>query len=359
MSRRPKFQDVMSVIERRIRQGDYVLTPIPGERKIAEETGVSHMTARKAVLALLDRKVLIRRPNGSLDIYPGYTGDAGTAHFLLLYPAYASTYLTHLRQTVSDAAEQYGLAMRPVQYVHWDDPVVASAITNPAGLMIIPSSVDVPTHLFGALRANKCVALDIDLSEHDVPSIQLFPDAHVSKVFDHFKELGHKRIDCVSTQYHNPEIDRRIRLWRAWLEKNNMAGELLEQPTRSFGDATPAAYQAMKAVLDRGPLKSSAIIGTTFPAAVGAMRACWEHELQLGKDVSIGAVNIERPATFMTPSVTGLDTPNLSKLLRRCFDWFASDHKWNGTKRLEPAQAEFFAGESTGPAISRPTILPR
>ena len=32
MSRRPKFQDVMSVIERRIRQGDYVLNPIPGER---------------------------------------------------------------------------------------------------------------------------------------------------------------------------------------------------------------------------------------------------------------------------------------------------------------------------------------
>jgi len=102
----------MSVIERRIRQGDYVLNPIPGERKIAEETGVSHMTARKAVRGLLDRKVLIRRPNGSLDISPGYQADSGPAHFLLLYPAYASTYLTHLRQTVGEAAEQYGLSMR-------------------------------------------------------------------------------------------------------------------------------------------------------------------------------------------------------------------------------------------------------
>ena len=56
MPRKQKFKDVMSVIERRIRQGDYVLTPIPGERKIAEETGVSHMTARKAVRGLLDRR---------------------------------------------------------------------------------------------------------------------------------------------------------------------------------------------------------------------------------------------------------------------------------------------------------------
>src|SRR3982750_3464344 len=87
MPRRPKFQRVMSIIERRIRQGDYLLNPIPGERKIAGETGVSHMTARKAVRELLDRKVLIRRPNGSLDIYPGYQTDAGSAPFLLLYPA--------------------------------------------------------------------------------------------------------------------------------------------------------------------------------------------------------------------------------------------------------------------------------
>src|SRR3954447_21426639 len=109
MSRRPKFQDVMSVIERRIRQGDYVLNPIPGERKIAEETGVSHMTARKAVRGLLDRKVLIRRPNGLLDVSPGYQTDAGSSHLLLLYPAYASTYLTHLQQVVYQAAQRYGL----------------------------------------------------------------------------------------------------------------------------------------------------------------------------------------------------------------------------------------------------------
>src|SRR3954471_12226219 len=152
MPRRQKFKHVMSVIERRIRQGDYVLSPIPGERKIAEETGVSHMTARKAVRGLLDRKVLIRRPNGLLDVSPRYHADAGSSHLLLLYPAYASTYLTHLRQMVSEAAEQYGLSMRPVQYVHWDDPVVASAATNPVGVIFISSAEDVPAHVLPTLR---------------------------------------------------------------------------------------------------------------------------------------------------------------------------------------------------------------
>jgi DNA-binding LacI/PurR family transcriptional regulator len=349
MPRRQKFKHVMSVIERRIRQGDYVLSPIPGERKIAEETGVSHMTARKAVRGLLDRKVLIRRPNGSLDVHPGQQGHAGSAHFLLLYPAYASTYLTHLRQTVFEAAEQYGLSMRPVQYVHWDDPVVASAATNPAGLIFISSTINVPEHLLVMLRSTKCVSLDLDLSDQGVPSIRLFPDGHIVKVFDHLRQLGHRRVGCISTQHHNPEIERRIRLWREWLQRHQMTGELLERPTRSFDDATPAAHDLMRKFLEQGPLKSTAFVGTTFPAAVGAIRACWEKGLVVGKDVSICAINIEAPARFMTPSMTGLDTPKLSKLLGHCFDWFTDDYEWSGTRRLEPARAEFVQGESTGP----------
>jgi DNA-binding LacI/PurR family transcriptional regulator len=338
----------MSVIQQRILQGDYVLSPIPGERKIAEETGVSHMTARKAVRGLIEQNVLIRRPNGLLDINPKHQGSIGSPHFLLLYPAYASTHLIHLRQTVFEAAEKYGLSMRPVQYVHWDDPVVASAATNPAGLIFIPSAVDVPEHLLAMLRSSKCVSLDLDLSDQDVPSIRLFPDAHIIKVFDHLRQLGHQRIGCISTQYHNPEIERRIRLWRTWLERHDMTGELLERPTPSFGDAIPAAHDAMRDLLEHGPLKSTAFVGTTFPAAVGAIRACWERGLVVGKDVSICAINIESPARFMTPSVTGLDTPNLSNLLGKCFDWFTEEWDWTGTRRLEPGRAEFVQGESTG-----------
>lgn len=349
MPRRQKFKQVMSLIERRILQGDYVLNPIPGERKIAEEAGVSHMTARKAVRGLLDREVLIRRPNGMLDISPGYQADAGTSHLLLLYPAYASTYLIHLRQVVSEAAQHYGLAMRPVQYVHWDDPVLASAVTNPAGLILVPSSVDVPDHLLAALRSSRAVALDLDLSEHDVPSICLFPDAHITKVFDHLKDLGHKSIDCISTQYHNPEIERRIQLWRQYIQRHKFSGELLERPTRAFEDATAAAYDLMRERLDRGSLGATAIAGTTFPAAVGAMRACWEKGLMAGKDVSICAINIESPARYMTPSMTGLDTPDLSKLLQQCFDWLSNDGDWTGPRRLHPTTARFIRGESTGP----------
>ncbi len=59
-----KYNEVMSVIKRRIREGDYFVDNIPGERRLAEETGVSYMTARRAVQQLLEEKVLIRHRIG-------------------------------------------------------------------------------------------------------------------------------------------------------------------------------------------------------------------------------------------------------------------------------------------------------
>ena len=71
---------VMSVIERRIRQGDYLLNPIPGERKIAEETGVSHMTARKAV-----RRVPVLEQAGIMSGWAGLRPLTPDEHAIIDY----------------------------------------------------------------------------------------------------------------------------------------------------------------------------------------------------------------------------------------------------------------------------------
>lgn len=349
MAQAQKFQRIAAVIEQRVRRGDYLLRPLPSERKIAEETGVSHMTARKAVRELLDRKVLIRGPNGALDVAPGFHADAGPPPVLMLYPAFASTYLMQLWQTVSDAAEAYGLSVRPVQYLHWDDPVVISAASNPGGVIVIPTSPEVPEHVLPRLRSNRVVLLDVDFTEQQIPSIQVYTDDHLALVLDHLRELGHARIDCISTQFHNSIIEGRIRLWRDWMDRHKITGELLEHAAPSFTDPTPYAYEKIKKRLGRGRFNSTALVATTFPAAVGALRACWEHGLVPGRDVSVCAMNIEHPAKFMMPSVTGVDMPDLTEVLGRCFKWFLSDKPWSGPLCLAPSHAEFFAGESTGP----------
>jgi DNA-binding LacI/PurR family transcriptional regulator len=350
MPAQAKYTEVMSVIKRRIRQGDYLLNKFPGERKIADETGVSYMTARKAVLELIEEKVLVRGPTGALDIHPAYAKRAKPAQVVFLYPAYASTYLTQLRGLVSDFAQKQDVALRPVQFVHWDETALLEAVEQARAALLIPYGPEIPARLVEPFRENKVVILDGDFTRAGLPSIRLFRRECIEQVFEHLHRLGHRRIDCLNTQNRNEEIDRRIDIWQSWLRRRGLSGQLWDDPAPVFTDPTIVAHQAMSRILDQQLSTATAVVGTTCPAAIGAIRACWERRINVGHELSIAAVNIEPPAEFFCPSITGLNTPDLSEALERCFDWFFGRGSWSGPQLLEPKSATLFAGESAGKA---------
>lgn len=350
MAAQSKYNEVVEIIERRIREGDYLLDRIPGERKIAEETGVSYMTARRAVTELLEQKVLIRGASGALEVHPGYTKKAKLADVVLLYPAYPSSYLTQLRGLVSDYAERHGVGLRPVQFVHWDEKMVLEAVEQARGAIIIPSGAAIPGRLLESFRENKVVILDGDYTAHGLPSIRLFSDRCISDVIEHLYALGHTHVDCLNTQNRNPETERRIAIWESCQAAQGARGVLWDDPAPLFTDPTIAAYRLMTRLLDEKKIAATAIVTTTCPGAIGAMRACWLKGIAVGKDVSIASVNIEPPAEFFCPSITGLATPDLTKILGGCFEWFASRQEtWMGPKLLEPRDSVIFKGESAGP----------
>ncbi len=348
MSRPAKYEYVMSVIRRRIDEGDYLIRPIPGERKIAEETGVSYMTARRAVSELVKQNVLVRNANGMLEAGKPSTRESAQLKVVLLYPSFPSPHLSQLRWIVGDAFRDRDFVMRPVQYVHWNDPVVNDAIQNADGVIVIPTADRIPDSVLKTFEKRKVVVLDGDLSEEGIPSIQLFPDSHVLRVLDHLAQLGHKRIDCVNAQNRNREIDRRIALWRGWLKQHRFEGELLERAAPSFTDPTPAAYELIVDTLRAGEMNATALVCTTYPAAIAAIRALWEHKITAGTIVSVCAINLENHARYHCPSITGLEMPDLTEVLNRCLDWFGNRESWVGSCRVQPRSACFYAGESTG-----------
>lgn len=348
MAQSRKFEQVMAVLERRLREGDYLLKQFPGERRIAQDTGVSYMTARRAVNELLGKEVLVRRSNGALEVHPNYAKRKPQVRVAVLYPAYPSPYLFALRRMVNSALESHQMLARPVQYVHWDDPVVIQAISGAAGTLLIPSTDEIPAWILATMQKNRVVMLDGDCSADKIISTQLFPDAHVRVVFDHLAKLGHRHIDCINTQHRNPEIDRRIDLWRRWRNAHGIEGRLWDEPAASYSDPTPLAHRLASRLIDEKRTTATAIVCTTFPAALGAIRAYWERGRVIGKDISICSINVESPAQFCCPSVTGLDIPNLSRELDRLLDWFSSNAPWTGRTLLAPAKPVLFAGESTG-----------
>jgi DNA-binding LacI/PurR family transcriptional regulator len=344
-----KYNDVMSVIKQRIRAGDYFVDSIPGERRLAEEAGVSYMTARRAVQQLLEEKVLIRQPSGSLEVHPDYSKRVNPAEVVLLYPAYPSSYLTQLRVLVADAAARRGLSLRPGQFVHWEEQVLVDVVAQAKGTIVIPYGPVIPPRILKHFTDNKVVILDGDFSSQGLPSIRLFSDACIERVLDHLWKLGHRRIDCINTQNRNGEIDRRIGIWERWLIRKDGQGELHDDPAPVFTDPTIVAYRLMSRLIDDQQFNATAYITTTCPAAIGAIRACYERDIAVGSAVSICAVNLEPPAEFFCPSITGLNTPDLSDDLGKCFEWFANEtQQWRGPMLLEPRDSILFEGESSG-----------
>lgn len=349
----PKYLEVKSAIKRRIQEGDYLVANIPGERRLAEQTGVSYMTARRAVQELIAEEVLVRDGSGTLAVHPTFRKSAKPAEVVLLYPAYPSGYLTQLRSLVTDAAARRGVAIRPGQFVHWEDQAVIDVVSQAKGALVIPHGPTIPTPVLEKLRSNKVVILDGNFTQEGLPSIQLFTEGCIEHVIEHLWELGHRKIDCINTQNRNPEIDRRIDLWDRWVVNAGGSGKLHDDPAPEFTDPTAVAYRLMSNLLERDEIDATAFLATTCPAAIGSMRACYEHGMTVGEDLSIAAMNLEPPAEYFCPSITGLQMPDLSASLNKSFDWFASKGGWSGSLLVEPEYSALFEGESTAAINSR------
>lgn len=353
MPRAPVFTEVMDVLRQRISAGEYMLRDLPGERTIAEEIGVSYMTARKAVLHLIDEQVLSRRSNGSLVVHPRLQSRIGSCQVALLIPAYPSVHLMRCRLELTRALDQHHIQQRTVEYTHWHDSAISRAVDGADGVIVIPMTEPVTPRLLRSFTAPgaKVVIFDGDLSEHGLPSVRLFAREHIHRLLRHLRSLGHRRIDCLNAQGHNDEVERRITNWRAFLDEHGLEGRLFDDPAPPYTDVVERAHRTMRELLRSGSEVGSALVCTTHPAALGAVRACYDAGVAIPGDVSVCAVNNEPTGRYSVPSITGLEMPAIAPLLGRCLDWFASpDAAWTGPLRIVPDAASLFEGESTGPA---------
>lgn len=342
----------MDVLERRIASGEYMLKNLPGERKIAEEVGVSYMTARKAVLKLIEKEVLTREANGSLIVHPKLQQSNGTCQVALLTPAYPSTHLMRCRLEIARAIGAHDIQFRAVEYTHWDDSIVHQAIENSDGVIVIPLSEPIPARTLRTFTepGKKVVFYDADMTDHRIPSVRLYAREHIWQVFEHLWALGHRRVDCLNTQGRNDEIERRIDHWRSWLDERGGTGGLWDDPARPYEDPIERAHRHTLSMLHASRFPATAIVCTTQPAALGAIRAAHDLGIRVSEDLSVCTINNEPTGRYFCPSLTGLEMPDTEELLEQCIEWFADPgNEWIGDLRIVPDRPRLFVGESTGP----------
>lgn len=346
-----KAQQIQRMLERRILYGDYLLQELPAERELAKEVGVSRMTARKAVQSLVQRGVLHRQPNGRLTVTRN--GQATELRLAFMVPSLSSMNVERWRLALEKTAARFGGTIRTILYVHWEDPVLLDALDGFDGVFISPSSERIPDRVIDRLRAagRSIVIVGQDMTSLGLPCVESFPPVFVQRLLDKLAELGHRRIDCFNTQTVDPAISGRIEQWNLWRAVHRMSGELLGHPIQPYEQPLEAAYEQMGQLLDENRITSTALLCTTAPAAIGAMRAMRDRGIHVGRDISVCVVNDEGIARYLSPSLTALETPDLEPYLAVCMDWLRNPRQsWVGPLLLQPVSIPLFVGESTGPA---------
>jgi hypothetical protein len=354
-TRRPaKSVDAVALFTKRLKEGAYVLRGIPGERKLATELGVSYLSARKVVGRLIEANILQRTPNGRLVHAP--LGKKGQAKLQIAYiaPAFASQTLMDLHRQVSFAVGEIGGTLRPISYLQASDPVVFEALDASFDGIFIILPIGAPQLLLDRLERHRhrVVSLLQNVSHLGIPSFVPAPAPFITILLDHLVSLGHRRIDCFNTMPHDSVIDDRIRHWRMGIEQRGLAGELHDFPTAAFECSTTAAYHRFGKMIDGG-LGATAFICVTAELGRGVIRACHEHGVRVGHDVSICGFSEDRVARLTVPSLTTVAEADAQPFLKLGLEWIQTGGKdWRRPLLLQPETLQLFAGESSGPCES-------
>lgn len=354
--RQCKSDHVALRLAQRIRNGDYHLYGLPSERELALNVGVSHMTARKAVQKLLGQGLVYRLPNGRLAV-SGVEHNADRsreAQIAFLVPAFESASVRVWHIALAQVRARFNASIRVVYYTHWDDPSLVNALARFDGCFLIPVPFAIPAGFAARLRESgrPVVVLSLDWSPHGIPSLRLFPAFCVQRLLDHLAKLGHRRIDCLNLQPMDSQIEELLAQWRLWMAARGWKSSLIGEAVKPYTHVLPAAHELISKRIRAGDLKGTALLCTTEPAAVGAMRAMADRGLRPGHDVPVCTVDGEGRAQYLIPSLTCISLSDPTPYLAVALEWMlaGSSRTWVGPLLLQPAGVELAVGESTVPA---------
>jgi biotin operon repressor len=336
----PKYMQISKLLEKRISFGDYVSDELPTEMNLASEIGVSRTTARKAIMHLIDRGILIRGENGRILCSEQHIEQ--TARIAFVAPAWPSSEIQLWRYALEQEAAKLGIQIRPIDYVHPDDPAIMQAADRFDGIFLLPSAEVFPKPVIERLkRYPRLVILGQDYSWANI-----FSDKHL------------EHVDCVVAQPIGAALELRIGEWWSWKRDNCIKGNMITKQFKPLTMPIHNAYHMMCEHLNQTPApicpragqdQPRGLICCSIKTAIGVSRACAEHGLKVGEDVLIAAINGEDTNRYLQPSITCLETKDMSPSLNRALNWLISkDQQWDGPTLMEPDEPNLFVGESTG-----------
>ena len=270
-----KYQQIVKLISRRIRNGEYPDGKLPAARTLALEMGVSYLTALKALHELRASGLIgYDRSNRKSAI-----GRAATRHPLVgvITPFWG---YSAWMQSINEVTAELGGAARFIAYSSDSDPLITEALSCPYDLFFI----ELPKHLDRRLRerirklGRRVVVLYSDMSAEGIRSLVGSSPESIELIMQRLLDSGRcRRIDAVGSPG-EMDLDMQTRMIKLADLLDNTSSIVSRDP--EFSAIYLAEKELMLAVLfDGKEIGKNIYIGICDNVLKGDVKAIIPYEL--------------------------------------------------------------------------------
>ena len=297
----PKYLEIAELLRSRLARGEYPAGKLPPLRKLAADMGVSYLTARHAVKTLKEA---------------GWNRTRAARPLVaMVTPLWA---FTEWHRAVRNSTEALGGQVR-IAYASDTDPNISEAINENEYDVIflsLPDREDSRLLELVSRENDRVVVMFRDMSMYGIRSLLGADPVYIERFLELLVERGHRRIDAFGrdTDIRAGAGDR-YRIWRNWLERHGIEGRFHEMKHQPFvpDDARAADFCRRKFAAEEF---GEAVFCFNPTLASGFYRACFEHGLVPGRDISVFAFGDQEKAMLMTPALATVMNVGVEETIR-------------------------------------------
>ena len=298
----PKYLEIAELLRSRLARGEYPAGKLPPLRKLAADMGVSYLTARHAVKTLKEA---------------GWNRTRAARPLVaMVTPLWA---FTEWHRAVRNSTEALGGQVRVIAYASDTDPNISEAINENEYDVIflsLPDREDSRLLELVSRENDRVVVMFRDMSMYGIRSLLGADPVYIERFLELLVERGHRRIDAFGrdTDIRAGAGDR-YRIWRNWLERHGIEGRFHEMKHQPFvpDDARAADFCRRKFAAEEF---GEAVFCFNPTLASGFYRACFEHGLVPGRDISVFAFGDQEKAMLMTPALATVMNVGVEETIR-------------------------------------------
>jgi DNA-binding LacI/PurR family transcriptional regulator len=356
----PRTNDLAGILRTAIEQGIYAAgQPIPSERELTKNHGLSRTTVRRAIQLLVDEGMVYRQPGSGT-----YVGrrqppvlEVGPAHATLglILPTLANPYFGELATVIERECTRAGYQLLLGQSNltgRSEAPYLARYAENAAvkGVITIATGTDIPAESYAQLECAGKPFLFVVRHDETVGADAVSTD-HVGgarALVRYLVGLGHRRI-----AYIGDALSRSPRHHQGYLEglrEANLPEESELQVRLEAENIEQIGEQGVQKLLER-KTPFTAIFAQIDLIAIGVLRALRAAGLRVPDDVSVVGFDNIPIAEHLHPPLTTVD--HTVQEIGRLAVLLLQDRmlgRYDGPARRVIIQPRLVVRASTGPA---------